>query len=69
MTHTAIHTGWAVRNPEDTGGCYTCRHGSLEPRPFCEKHRIVPSLPENGCAGREREVGSDDEPFWRRDDA
>lgn len=53
-------------NAPDTGGCYTCRFAANRfGRPFCDVHKIVPSLPKDGCAGRERETGSDDEPFWR----
>ena len=52
--------------PKD-GGCFTCRFASDRfGRPFCEVHRIVPSLPKDGCGAREREPGSDDEQFWAR---
>jgi hypothetical protein len=59
------HTGWSVHSLPDTGGCYTCRFAVERfGRPFCEVHKIVPSRPLEGCAGREREVGCDDEEFW-----
>jgi hypothetical protein len=54
---------------DDNGGCYVCHFlGERFGRPFCDLHRIVPSLPKDGCPSRQRAPGSDDEQFWKQPD-